>query len=82
MPLAAARRKVSDLPLEITLDDSMAMMPAMQISRFDKIKVGARVSLSGNPIKQPGDWTSAEVVVDFAHYQQGMLIELEISEQY
>jgi cytochrome c-type biogenesis protein CcmH len=55
MPLAAARKRVSDLPLTLTLDDSMAMMPQMKISAFPKVKVGARVSLSGSPMAQSGD---------------------------
>ncbi|MCU7814597.1 MAG: c-type cytochrome biogenesis protein CcmI [Candidatus Thiodiazotropha sp. (ex Lucinoma kastoroae)] len=55
MPLAAVRKKVSDLPLSIKLDDSMAMMPQMKLSGFPEVVVGARVSLSGNPSAQSGD---------------------------
>ncbi|MET0092433.1 MAG: c-type cytochrome biogenesis protein CcmI, partial [Sedimenticola sp.] len=55
MPLAAARHKVKDLPLEIALDDSTAMMPAMRISNFPEVTVGARVSRSGNAIAESGD---------------------------
>jgi len=55
MPLAAARKRVSDLPLTLRLDDSMAMMPQMKISGFDQVVVGARVSLSGSPTAQSGD---------------------------
>jgi cytochrome c-type biogenesis protein CcmH len=56
MPLAAARKQVKDLPLTIVLDDSMAMMPQMKISAFPQVKVGARISLSGQPAAQKGDW--------------------------
>ncbi len=55
MPLAAVRKKVSDLPLSINLDDSMAMMPQMKLSRFPQVLVGARISLSGSPTAQSGD---------------------------
>ncbi|WP_316369297.1 c-type cytochrome biogenesis protein CcmI [Candidatus Thiodiazotropha sp. CDECU1] len=55
MPLAAVRKRVSDLPLSISLDDSMAMMPQMKLSKFSEVSVGARISLSGNPTAQSGD---------------------------
>jgi len=55
MPLAARRMKVSDLPVEISLTDSDAMLPQMKLSGFEQVVVGARVSFSGNPVAQPGD---------------------------
>lgn len=55
MPLAAVRKRVSDLPLSINLDDSMAMMPQMKLSQFPEVAVGARISLSGSPTAQSGD---------------------------
>lgn len=55
MPLAALRKQVKDLPFEIVLDDSMAMMPQLKLSGFEAVKVGARVSLGGTPKAQAGD---------------------------
>jgi len=54
-PLAAARYKVSDLPITLSLDDSMAMMPMAKLSGYSEVTVGARVSKSGQPIAQSGD---------------------------
>ena len=55
MPLAAVRMQASDLPVEVTLDESMAMMPSMSLSKFPQVRISARISPSGNAIRQPGD---------------------------
>ncbi|WP_295392964.1 c-type cytochrome biogenesis protein CcmI [uncultured Thiodictyon sp.] len=55
MPLAALRIKAADLPTTVTLDDSMAMMPAMRLSAFPAIVVGARISKRGEATPSPGD---------------------------
>ena len=55
MPLAVVKKQVKDLPLDVTLDDNMAMMPAMTISSVEKVQVSARISHSGNAIAQSGE---------------------------
>jgi len=54
-PLAILRKQVKDLPLTFTLDDSMAMNPALRLSTAQQVVIGARISKSGNAIGQPGD---------------------------
>jgi cytochrome c-type biogenesis protein CcmH len=63
MPLAVARARVRDLPYSFRLDDTMAMTPAMKLSAFPKVVVGARVSKSGNATAQPGDLQGASAPV-------------------
>jgi cytochrome c-type biogenesis protein CcmH len=55
MPLAILRKKVSDLPLDFTLDDSLAMSPASRLSTASQVVVGARISKTGNAMPSPGD---------------------------
>jgi cytochrome c-type biogenesis protein CcmH len=55
MPLAVKRLTVDDLPVTIELSDTDAMIPSMTLSSFDDLIIGARVSMSGNPVAQAGD---------------------------
>ncbi len=59
MPLAILRKKVSDLPITFTLDDSTAMSPATRLSGTLQVVIGARISKSGNAMPQPGDLQGA-----------------------
>jgi len=55
MPLAILRAQARQLPLDFTLDDSMAMGPGTGLSSASRVVVVARISRSGQAIPQPGD---------------------------
>jgi cytochrome c-type biogenesis protein CcmH len=74
MPLAVLRRQVKDLPLEFTLDDSLAMAPGALLSQQAQVVVTARVSVSGDAISQPGDLIGQSQPV--APGTRGLVIEI------
>ncbi len=63
-PLAVLKVKVKDLPLKFLLDDSLAMSSELRLSRFDKVRVEARISRSGNAAPQSGDMQGASGIVN------------------
>ena len=58
MPLAAVRQPARDFPVQVVLDDERAMLPSLKLSDFQEITVGARISRSGAPTAQSGDFQS------------------------
>lgn len=54
-PLAVSRHAATELPLSVTLDDTMAMMPGASIADFPQIYLVARVSRSGGVRPASGD---------------------------
>jgi cytochrome c-type biogenesis protein CcmH len=63
MPLAILRLQAKDLPAKFSLDDSMAVMPAMRLSNFPEVIVGAKISKSGSATPQSGDLQGLSAVV-------------------
>jgi len=63
MPLAAVKKQVKDLPIEVVLNDEMAMMPNLKLSGFTEVIVGARVSKTGQPVAQNGDLFSEKASI-------------------
>lgn len=63
MPVAVERHGVADLPFTATLDDADSPMPTLKLSQLREVELVARLSASGNAMKQDGDVESAPVRV-------------------
>ena len=55
-PVAVARRKAGELPTTVSINDDNAMIPGRVPSAFAELEIIVRVSASGQPIAQTGDW--------------------------
>ncbi|AOD16560.1 tetratricopeptide repeat protein [Xanthomonas fragariae] len=64
MPVAVEKHALSKLPLTITLDDGDSPMPTRTLSSLDKVQVVARLSRSGNAIRQTDDVESVPVMLE------------------
>ncbi|HWV15686.1 MAG TPA: c-type cytochrome biogenesis protein CcmI [Cellvibrio sp.] len=79
MPLAIARVKVSDLPTQITLDESMAMSPAASLATATEIEVVARISSDGSAQTKAGDWQAQQGPISVKAIPEKL--ELQINSQ-
>lgn len=56
MPLAIVRLSADQLPAEVVLDESRAMMPNRSIAGVDEVQLVARLAVHGDARPAPGDW--------------------------
>jgi cytochrome c-type biogenesis protein CcmH len=81
MPLAVFKSPIDALlkgqKIAFHLDDSMAMRPDLKLSSAKQVRLEARIAMTGNAIKQAGDYTA--VLSGSAVGQQGL--QLVIAEQ-
>ena len=61
-PIAVTRRLLSELPAVVELGDRESMVPGRELSGFTEFELVARISLSGTPASQPGDWFGTAIV--------------------
>ena len=61
-PIAVTRRLLSQLPATVSLSDAESMVQGRNLSSFEEFEILVRVSLSGQPVSQPGDWYTAAIV--------------------
>ena len=61
-PLAVIRRPPSAVPGEFSLSDANSMIQGRSLAAYPEVTVVARLSRSGQPTAQPGDWFAQTVV--------------------
>jgi len=77
-PVAVAPHQLAQLPLRVDLDDSNSMVAARPLSGFAELEVVARVSLSGSPAAQPGDWSGSLITTANSGQTVDLVIDQEI----
>ncbi len=63
MPVAVEKHALQELPMTVTLDDADGPMPTQKLSALKEVEVVARLSASGNAMRQEGDIESKPVRV-------------------
>jgi len=61
-PIAVTPRRLSDLPAVVSLSDRDAMGAGRPLSGFSELEIIARVSVSGSPMAQSGDWSGTLLI--------------------
>ena len=80
-PLAVVRLSAGALPVTLRMTDRNAMAPIAKISQAESVIVGARLSPSGNPIAQSGDWQGQVDEPVAVSTGQGQPTEIVIDQQ-
>lgn len=61
-PLAVMRRAPSAVPGEFSLSDANTMIQGRSLASYAEVRIVARLSMSGQPGAQPGDWQAEALV--------------------
>jgi cytochrome c-type biogenesis protein CcmH len=61
-PLAVIRQPPSAVPGEFSLSDANSMIQGRSLAAYAEVRVVARLSMSGQPGAQPGDWQAEALV--------------------
>ena len=77
-PIAVAPVQLAELPVRVDLDDSNSMVAGRPLSGFAEFEVVARVSVSGSPAAQSGDWSGSLMVSSNSGQTVDLVIDQEI----
>ena len=79
MPLAARKLRAAEMPMTVVLSDKDALMAGQGLSSASRIRLIARLSVSGSATPQSGDWEAVSEAFDLS--SQADAIKLNISRQ-
>jgi cytochrome c-type biogenesis protein CcmH len=77
-PIAAVRRQAAELPASVGIGDSDAMIPGRVPSGFAQLEIVARVSMSGQPIAQTGDWFGQQTISTADSKEVSVIIDQQV----
>lgn len=77
-PIAAVRKRLSELPATVSINDSDAMIEGRVPSGFAQLEIVARVSLSGQPVAQSGDWFGQQTIETAAIETTQIVIDQQV----
>jgi len=77
MPLAIQRLTLAELPAQVTLDETMAMSPAMSLAQAGQVEVVARVALDGSATAKAGDWQGSVGPLDLDNLPAEIVINID-----
>ncbi len=79
-PLAVERHMSTELPLTVELTKAKAMLPTRTIESTEMVEVVARISSSGTPVQQSGDFVGS-IQYSFAKQGNQGTVTVEIDHQ-
>lgn len=77
-PIAVMRRLLSELPATVELGDGNSMVAGRALSGFPQFELLARVSLSGQPVPQPGDWFGSTIATPADNARVSVSIDTQV----
>jgi cytochrome c-type biogenesis protein CcmH len=77
-PIAAVRRRADELPAYVGIGDSDAMVAGRVPSGFAQLEIIARVSMSGQPIAQSGDWFGQQTISTATSNEASIIIDEQV----
>jgi cytochrome c-type biogenesis protein CcmH len=76
-PIAVVKQSAANLPAVIEISDANAMLPGRTISTLERVKLIARISISGEPTAQPGDISGETVLETSIAFSDTVVIEMD-----